>query len=251
MSKILIAGPCVGEHSEQWIVDQAGAIAEQLQQLDAEYDWVFKCSFDKANRTRGDAYRGLGLDVTLRALQRVKELFGCMVTTDIHEVHQAHELHGVVDVIQIPAMLSRQTDLIRAASHNARVVNIKCMTSASAEAMEEAAHKVDNATSQPWLTYRGTGYGSRVTFDLAHLLALLESDRPTLVDVTHIAKDFGSPHFAISELTSAAAFCAAALDIDGLFIECHPDPDAALSDSRTQVPTELLAHLLEGLPWQK
>lgn len=247
MNKILIAGPCVGEHSEQWIVDQAGAISAQLEEVDREYDWVFKCSFDKANRTHGNSYRGLGLDVTLRALERVKKLFGCMVTTDIHEVYQAHELRGVVDVIQIPAMLSRQTDLIRAAANNAHVVNIKCMTSGSPQAMELAAHKI---TGQPWLTYRGTAYGSTLTFDLGHLLDILEADRTTIVDVTHIAQnrfDMVAPN----EMTNSAALCAAALGVDGLFMECHSSPEEALSDSGTQLPIQLLAGLLEGLPWPK
>lgn len=256
--KILIAGPCVGEHSKAWIVDQAALIDNQLLSLDntCAYDWVFKCSFDKANRTGGGSYRGLGLETTLDALQSVKEIFGCRVTTDIHEVWQANEVASVVDIIQIPAMLSRQTDLIRAASRNTAIVNIKCMTSASVEEMGAATEKVSALNGMPWLTYRGTAFGDELVFDPSRLWRL-GVHALAIADVTHSARnrslkrsDVGEP-FGARGSTLVNARVAAALDVAGLFIECHPEPSKALSDAETQIKTSHLAELLEGLQWSK
>lgn len=249
--KILIVGPCVGENSEQWIVDQAGAICEQLEKVPGQFSWAFKCSFDKANRTRGDSYRGLGLDVTLRAFERVRALYGCRVTTDIHEAWQARELQGIVDIIQIPAMLCRQTDLLLAAGDNAAVVNIKCGASESVDAMLAAAEK---ASAETILTYRGTAFGDRLVF-LPERLEELSSAHagPVLLDVTHIARDERDiPDWRPwNPMSMVAALCGAALDVDGLFLECHPNPSKALSDGRMQIKTEHLADFLGALQWAK
>jgi 2-dehydro-3-deoxyphosphooctonate aldolase (KDO 8-P synthase) len=240
---ILIAGPCVGEQSEQWIVDNAGAIVEQIaDHLDVSL--IFKCSFDKANRTSGGSYRGLGLEMTLRALDRVKSEFGIMVTTDIHEPYQAREVASVVDIIQIPAMLCRQTDLILAAATRENVVNIKCGTGASAEEMEEAAAKVD---SHAFLTYRGTAIANRVFFLPEQLLAQQEINhrRTVLLDVTHIARDATrEPDDNWNPMSLIAAQCGLAMSVDGLFMECHPEPNRALSDRNTQIRTRSLATFL-------
>lgn len=253
MAKILVCGPCVGEFSEQWIVDQAGAIRDQLSDLkNLDAEWVFKCSFDKANRTSGLSYRGLGLDATLRALAQVRDLFGCRVTTDIHEVWQAHEMQDVVDVIQIPAMLMRQTDLIRAAARNAMTVNIKISPTA-----DELDHVLDKAAGAGWvwLTYRGTAYGERLVFEPGRLLEMA-LDRESggralaILDITHTARDaYRDPEQPWADLTWAAARCGAALGVDGLFLECHPDPAAAMSDSHTQVEIGRMGELLGDLPW--
>lgn len=252
MSKILIAGPCVSENSEQWIVDQAGAIVDQLAQLPGQFSWAFKCSFDKANRTKADSYRGLGLDVTLRAFERIRGLFGCRVTTDIHEVWQADKLNGIVDIIQIPAMLCRQTDLIVAAAEHAEVVNIKCGPAESTAAMIAATNKTIAAATM--LTYRGTAIGASLVF-LPEKLEDLSSEHrgPVLLDVTHIARDEREiPDWRPwNPMSMVAALCGAALDVDGLFLECHPNPAKALSDGRTQIKTEHLADFLGALQWAK
>jgi 2-dehydro-3-deoxyphosphooctonate aldolase (KDO 8-P synthase) len=258
MNKILIAGPCVGEASVQWVVDQAGAIAGQVAVANAGaatwYEWIFKCSFDKANRTSGRAYRGLGLDATLDALQQVKSIFGCRATTDIHEAWQASEVCPVVDVIQIPAMLMRQTDLIWAASRMASV-NIKISTTANADVIEAAVDKA-NGVGDVMLTYRGTSYGDRLVFEPERMLDVPVHHRygtaglPCLLDITHIARDEErDPAAAWADMTWLAATCGAALGVGGFFLECHPNPPAAESDSNTQIRIDSLADLLGGLPW--
>lgn len=244
MRKILIAGPCVHEHSIQWLIDQAGAIHEQLGLIDDSYDWIFKASFDKANRTELHSYRGLGLDETLKAFEQIKELYGCCVTTDVHEVWQANEVASVVDIIQIPAMLSRQTDLIRAAARKGQV-NIKLgvnMTEQQAAAALDKALAVENPVD-PWLTYRGTAFGDELVFDPDRLWQFTRY-ATTIADVTHSSKDRRGSHIVNARV-------AAALDVDGLFIEAHPNPREALSDGDTQVPIHQLAALLEGLSWPK
>lgn len=240
MKRLLICGPCVGEESVQWVVDQAGSIAVQLEGLGIELEWVFKNSWDKANRTLGASYRGLGLDATLEALAQVKKEFGVRVTTDVHEVWQANELRSVVDVIQIPAMLSRQTDLITAAARNASVVNIKLGTTMSLQAAAAAEMKAKAA--EVWVTYRGTGFGDQLVFDPARLWQLGGYAASVVADVTHTTA--GAPG-----LTTAYARTAAALGVDGLFIEAHPNPEEALSDSATQFRIEGLGELLESLQW--
>jgi len=246
VSKLLIAGPCVGEESEQWIVDQAGAIHDALPWTASpqiNYKWIFKCSFDKANRTERDSYRGLGLDTTLRALARVKALFGCEVTTDIHEVWQASEVKPVIDVIQIPAMLSRQTDLIRAAARKGQI-NIKVGTNMTVAQAGSAVNKIGQIESpKPWLTYRGTAFGDELVFEPSRLF-LLGSFAPVIADVTHSASSRRG-----NQLINARV--AAALDVDGLFIECHPQPAIAKSDKATQLAIRNLRLLLEGLSWAK
>lgn len=247
MGKILIAGPCVGENSVQWLIDQAGAIHEALSEgpgIDT-FDWIFKCSFDKANRTERYSYRGLGLDKTLEAFQRIKELYGCRVTTDVHEVWQTHEVKPVVDVIQIPAMLSRQTDIITSAARNALTVNIKLGTTMSVASAGAALRKVDfNYAENAWVTYRGTAFGSELVFDPNRIWELGGYASTVIADVTHSSVDWHN-----GRLVNARV--AAALDVDGLFIECHPDPENALSDGNTQHRIDNLAALLEGLTWAK
>jgi 2-dehydro-3-deoxyphosphooctonate aldolase (KDO 8-P synthase) len=237
MSKILIAGPCVHEQSVQWLVDQAGAIHDALFPQ-RDITWIFKCSFDKANRTSIGSFRGLGLDKTLEAFREIKKLFGCLVTTDVHECWQITELGSTVDVIQIPAMLSRQTDLIQDAA-KATQVNIKVGTNMTYEQAMNAL--VKSRHLKPWLTYRGTAYGRELVFDPLRLWELMPHTI-TIADVTHSTA--GHPG---AQLIYARV--AAALDVDGLFIECHPNPKKALSDGEMQLPIARLNELLEGLTW--
>lgn len=249
MKKILIAGPCVGEHSAQWIVDQAGAIAEQVKPFEDRYEWIFKTSFDKANRTERDSYRGLGIDQTLEAFVEIKKRFGCRVTTDIHETGQEWDLDDVVDVIQIPAMLSRQTDLIEAACvpdlHNVEV-NIKVGTNMRVEAAAAAVDKAAAHGKSAWLTYRGTAFGDELVFDPNKLWRLAGHCRTLIADVTHSAAT--AAHVGAARLVNARV--AAALGVvDGLFLECHSDPATALSDSGTQFRIGALGRFLEGLEW--
>lgn len=246
---ILICGPCTGEQSEQWVVDQAGAIADQLADFNHR-EFIFKCSFDKANRTNGGSYRGLGIEATLRALQTVKQQLGCLTTTDVHEPWQVREVADVVDVIQIPAMLCRQTDLIKAASVRVTgVVNLKCGTGATAEEMEAAAEKVRDGA---WLTYRGTSICNRIFFLPEQLTALedINPHRTVLLDVTHIARDVPRLGEPWNPMSLTAAQCGLALGIDGLFMEVHPDPSHALSDRQMQIKLSSLATFLEEARWE-
>jgi 2-dehydro-3-deoxyphosphooctonate aldolase (KDO 8-P synthase) len=244
--KTIICGPCVGEYSRDWIVEQADAIAEQMPK---HVQWVFKCSFDKSNRTRYESYRGLGLEQTLAAFEIIKKRSGntCSVTTDIHESWQAAEVAPVVDIIQIPAMLCRQLDLVRAASKLAPCVNIKCGTNVSAEKMGAV---VRNARAfgarNVWLTYRGSSYGDRLVFDPMQLWRLAQY-APVIADITHSAQD-GSGVETLGDRTATYVYglTAMAQDVDGLFIEAHENPEKAKSDAATQVKISQLGDLLRG-----
>lgn len=240
MSRILIAGPCAHEHSVQWLVDQAGKISDQLFNQ-TFYDWVFKCSFDKANRTIAGSYRGLGLDKTLEAFRQIKKEFGCQVTTDVHEVWQIAELGDTVDIIQIPAMLSRQTDLIEAAAETSATVNIKVGKDMGVKQAAHAVEKVTLMRSEPdvMLTYRGTAFGNELIFDPARLVELNQW-APVIADVTHSAAP-GKQRIN--------ARVAATLDVDGIFLECHSDPPNAKSDAMYQITTSRLRDFLEGIEW--
>lgn len=244
--RVGIFGPCVHEHSVQWLVEQAEAIREQIP---PGWAFVFKTSFDKANRTRHDSFRGLGLDATLTAFDLIKRRMSCLVTTDIHEAWQAKELGPIVDVIQIPAALSRQTDLIVAAARTARCVNFKCGTNTSVDKMSAQVVKAYcHGAPSAWLTYRGTAYGDQLVFDPMRLWNL-SRHASVIADITHSAQagagieTKGTPSATlVYGRTAMALGC-----VDGLFAECHPEPSSALSDSATQIPIRNLGKLLQGV----
>ena len=244
----LIAGPCVVEPG-----DVLPRVAEALARL-AEARGLpvcFKASFDKANRARGDAPRGPGLDEGLRVLERVRAVSGLPVLTDIHEAAQAAPAAEVVDALQIPAFLSRQTDLLAAAGRTGRPVNVKKGQWMQAEAMAGAVEKVRSAGSADVaVTERGTffGYGDLVV-DMRNFDRLRAATGASVVfDATHSVQQPGQGAAGASggqrEHIPALMAAAAVAGADGFFLETHPDPARALSDAATQWPLDRLDALV-------
>lgn len=245
----LIAGPCVVEDGAIML-----RIAERLAEIGERHDVAvcFKASFDKANRARHDAPRGPGLDAGLRALERVRSATGLALLTDVHESAQVAGVAEVVDVLQIPAFLCRQTDLLVAAGRTGKPVNIKKGQWLQAEAMAGAVAKVRHGgSSEIAVTERGTffGYGDLVV-DHRNFARLREvAGCPAVYDATHSVQQPGRAPDGASggqrEHIPALLAAAAAAGADGFFIETHPDPARALSDAATQWPLDRLETLVE------
>jgi 2-dehydro-3-deoxyphosphooctonate aldolase (KDO 8-P synthase) len=245
----LIAGPCVIEPGE--VLPQ---VAETLARLseDRGIPVCFKASFDKANRARLDGARGPGLEAGLRALTQVREASGLPILTDIHESEQAAPVAEVVDVLQIPAFLCRQTDLLIAAGRTGKPVNVKKGQWMQAEAMAGAVEKLrEGGAAEVAVTERGTffGYGDLVV-DMRNFARLRSATgAPVIFDATHAvqqpgrgdAGSSGGSREFIPQLLAAAAVAGA----DGFFLETHPDPARALSDAATQWPLDRLGDLLD------
>ena len=245
----LIAGPCAVEDDATML-----RIAERLADIGTRHDLpvCFKASFDKANRARGDAPRGPGLDEGLRALERVRQATGLPLLTDIHESEQAAAVADVADVIQIPAFLCRQTDLLVAAGRTGKPVNIKKGQWLQADAMAGAVAKVRRGGSgEIAVTERGTffGYGDLVV-DHRNFARLRDATGcPAVYDATHSVQQPGQAPGGASggqrEHIPALLAAAAAAGADGFFIETHPEPERAVSDAATQWPLDRLESLLE------
>lgn len=245
----LIAGPCVVEDDSTML-----RIGERLAAIGKRHDLrvCFKASFDKANRARGDADRGPGLDPGLRSLERVRAATGLPVLTDIHEAAQARAAADVVDVLQIPAFLCRQTDLLRAAGQTGKPVNVKKGQWMQADAMAGAVAKVrSGSTREIAVTERGTffGYGDLVVDHRNFALLRDATGCPTIYDATHSVQQpgraAGGASGGLRHHIPALLFAAAAAGADGFFIETHPDPEQALSDAATQWPLDELDDLVE------
>ncbi len=244
----LIAGPCVVE-SDEVMMAVAGQLAEIGMALGIPV--CFKASYDKANRSRVDAARGPGADRGLEALERVRRTTGLPVLTDVHEAGQAAAAGQVADVLQVPAFLSRQTDLLVACGATGKPVNIKKGQWMDPGAMRGAVEKVRHGGStEIAVTERGTffGYGDLVVdmrnFDRVRTAA----EVPILFDATHSVQRPGQGAGGASggarECIPALLFAAAAAGADGFFIETHPDPARALSDAETQWPLDQLERLV-------
>jgi len=243
---LLMAGPCVIESEELCL-----EIGQQLKKTCAELgiEYVFKASFDKANRTSLSSFRGPGLEAGCRILESVAETLQVPVVTDVHEVHQIEKVARSVDVIQIPAFLCRQTDLLVEAGRTGRTVNIKKGQFLAPEQMRGPIEKVmSTGNEQVMVTERGTtfGYGALVV-DMLSLVTMREFGVPVIFDATHAVQQPGEEetggerHLAATLMRSAAA-----VGVDGFFAETHPDPDAALSDGATSIPLAEMHDLLEG-----
>ncbi len=248
----VVAGPCVIESA-----DHALGVAEQVARIGERLNLpvIFKSSFDKANRTAGTSPRGPGLDEGLAILAQVQRETGLPVLTDVHETVQVAAVAQVVDVIQIPAFLSRQTDLLRAAAATGRVVNIKKGQFMAADDMAHAAAKVGSALPAGCaredhiiLTERGTSFGYHdLIVDMRGLGEMRATGFPVLFDASHSAQrpsGAGDRSGGAREWIPLLARAAAAAGISGLFIETHPDPDNAWSDSATVWPLDRLERLL-------
>ena len=245
MQPLFIAGPCVIESQEL-----LNTVAEEIVRINAKLgtDIIFKASFDKANRTSIHSFRGPGLDKGLQMLADVKERYGLRVLTDIHESYQAEPVGEVCDVLQIPAFLCRQTDLLVAAAKTGKTVNIKKAQFLSGMDMRYPVEKAMEAgAKEVWLTERGNMYGyNNLVVDFRNIADMLDITPRVVMDCTHSVqrpgagggKTSGDRRFVPSMALAAKAFGA-----NGYFFEVHPDPDNALSDG----PNMLFLDKLEGL----
>lgn len=245
MQPLFIAGPCVIESQEL-----LNTVAEEIVRINAKLgtDIIFKASFDKANRTSIHSFRGPGLDKGLQMLADIKERYGLRVLTDIHESYQAEPVGEVCDVLQIPAFLCRQTDLLVAAAKTGKTVNIKKAQFLSGIDMRYPVEKAMEAgAKEVWLTERGNMYGyNNLVVDFRNIADMLDITPRVVMDCTHSVqrpgagggKTSGDRRFVPSMALAAKAFGA-----NGYFFEVHPDPDNALSDG----PNMLFLDKLEGL----
>ena len=245
MQPLFIAGPCVIESQEL-----LNTVAEEIVRINAKLgtDIIFKASFDKANRTSIHSFRGPGLDKGLQMLADIKERYGLRVLTDIHESYQAEPAGEVCDVLQIPAFLCRQTDLLVAAAKTGKTVNIKKAQFLSGMDMRYPVEKAMKAgAKEVWLTERGNMYGyNNLVVDFRNIADMLDITPRVVMDCTHSVqrpgagggKTPGDRRFVPSMALAAKAFGA-----NGYFFEVHPDPDHALSDG----PNMLFLDKLEGL----
>lgn len=243
----LIAGPCVIE-GEQLAMETAGRVAEIARSLGMPY--IFKSSFDKANRTSIASFRGPGLEKGLAVLARVKAEIGVPVLTDVHTEQQAREAGTIVDVLQIPAFLCRQTDLLIAAANTGRVVNVKKGQFLSPAEMENVVKKVEECGSRRLLlTERGSSFGyNNLVVDMRSFPIMRRFGYPVVFDATHSVQlpgGGGTKSSGQREFVEPLACAAAGAGVDGFFMEVHPDPDRALSDGPNMVPLHQLKTLLE------
>jgi len=245
----LIAGPCVIESEKLCF-----RIAENLQKVCARLGltYVFKASFDKANRTSSRSFRGPGLDDGLAVLSRVRDRVGVPVLTDVHSEAQARTAGEVVDVLQIPAFLCRQTDLIEAAVATGKVVNVKKGQFLSPPEMGQVVKKAVEAGGRRLLvTERGTTFGyNNLVADMRSIPILRGFGWPVVFDATHSVQlpgGGGDRSAGQRQFAPVLARCAVTAGADGLFIETHPRPDEALSDGPNMVPLADMARLLSGM----
>lgn len=246
---LLIGGPCVIETAD-FTVRMAESINKICERLKVSY--VFKSSFDKANRTSISSFRGSSMDEGLKILQRVKEEVGIPVLTDIHESHQAAPVAEVADVLQIPAFLCRQTDLLRAAAETGRTVNVKKGQFLSPWEMKHVVRKLeDSGTRRILLTERGSSFGyNTLVVDFRGLPQMREFGYPVIFDATHSVQmpgGQGDTSGGQREFIPFLARAAAAVGIDGIFMEIHENPDIAPSDGPNMVPLDKLEAVLQQI----
>ena len=229
---ILIAGPCVIES-----MDVLDTVAQELVRLNRKFgtDIIFKASFDKANRTSIHSYRGPGLEKGLQMLSDIKSRYGLRLLTDIHESWQAQPVGEVVDVLQIPAFLCRQTDLLVAAAQTGKTVNVKKAQFLSGQDMQYPVQKVrESGNEQVWLTERGNIYGyNNLVVDFRNISDMHQWTDTVIMDCTHSVQRPGAAGGKTGgnrEFIPSMALAAKAFGADGYFFEVHPDPDHALSD---------------------
>ena len=245
----LMAGPCCIEGE-----DMAMRIAERIVGITARLHipYIFKGSYRKANRSRIDSFTGIGDERALRILRKVGETFGIPTVTDIHETHEAEMASAYVDVLQIPAFLCRQTDLLVAAARTGKVVNIKKGQFLSAGAMRFAAQKVvETGNKQVMLTERGTTFGYQdLVIDYRGIPQMQAFGFPVVLDCTHSLQQPNQTSGVtggMPALIETVAKAGIAVGVDGLFIETHEDPSVAKSDGANMLKLDLLEDLLEKL----
>ena len=249
MAQVFIAGPCVIESQEL-----LNRVAQQIADINARHgvDIIFKASFDKANRTSIHSFRGPGLEKGLDMLSQVKQRYGLRLLTDIHESWQAKPVAEVVDVIQIPAFLCRQTDLLVAAAKTGRTVNIKKAQFLSGNDMLYPVEKAKEAgATEVWLTERGNMFGyNNLVVDFRNIADMLHIPPTVVMDCTHSVQRPGAGGGKTSgdrRFVPAMAHAAKAFGATGFFFEVHPDPDHALSDGPNMLCLDQLEHMVASL----
>ena len=249
MSPIFLAGPCVIENAEllDVVAQRLVAIREKLR-----VEVYFKASFDKANRTSLRSFRGPGLEKGLQMLADIKERYQLPLTTDVHETYQAAAVGEVVDVLQIPAFLCRQTDLLVASSQTGRVVNVKKAQFLSGEDMRFPVEKCREAgAKEVWLTERGTTFGyNNLVVDFRNLPIMAQWANRVIMDCTHSVQRPGGGNGTTSgdrQFVPAMAQAAKAFGAQGYFVETHPNPEIALSDGPNMLFLDDLETLISSL----
>ena len=249
MKPIFIAGPCVIESQE--CLD---TVAQELLRLNARYglEIIFKASFDKANRTSITSYRGPGMEKGLQMLADVKAKYGLQLLTDIHEAYQAAPVAEVVDVLQIPAFLCRQTDLLVAAAKTGKRVNIKKAQFLSGADMQYPVQKVlESGGKEVWLTERGNSFGyNNLVVDFRNIPYMLKIVPRVIMDCTHSVQRPGAAGGKTGgnrEFVPAMALAAKAFGATGYFFETHPDPERALSDGPNMLYLKDLEQVVTSL----
>lgn len=245
----LIAGPCQAEGA-QHSIDIAGHLAEICAARGVGL--IFKASFDKANRTSLSGQRGLGIEAGLAVLAEVRRVVGCPVLSDVHDASQCAPVAAVVDVLQIPAFLCRQTDLLLAAGATGKPINVKKGQFLAPWDMANVAEKIaSTGNTQVMLCERGAsfGYNTLVT-DFRGLPTMAATGYPVIFDATHSVQQpggMGGSSGGQRQFAPVLARAAAAVGVAGFFIECHPDPDRAPSDGPNMIPLHQMADLLDTL----
>lgn len=248
-SPLFIAGPCVIESAE--LLD---CIALELYRLrdSLKIDVIFKASFDKANRTSISSYRGPGLDKGLQMLSDIKQKYSLPITTDIHESYQAEPVSQVVDIIQIPAFLCRQTDLLVAAANTGKIVNIKKSQLLSGQDMFYAVEKVrKSGNSDVWLTERGNSFGyNNLVVDFRNIDYMKNIAERVIMDCTHSVQRPGSAEGKTggdSKFIQSMALAAKAFGANGYFFEVHPEPEKGMSDASCMLHLANLENIVKLL----
>jgi 2-dehydro-3-deoxyphosphooctonate aldolase (KDO 8-P synthase) len=244
----LIAGPCVVE-SEENVFEIACTIKEMTDRL--QIPFIFKASYRKANRSRLDSFSGIGDIKALEIIKKVKDRLNIPVLTDVHTAEECTLAAQYVDVLQIPAFLCRQTDLLIAAAKTGKVVNIKKGQFLSAEAMQFAVNKVkDSGNQHVWLTERGTTFGYQDLVIDYRGIPVMRKFAPTVLDITHSLQQPNQASGVTGgkpELIETVAKAGIAVGVDGIFIETHPNPAVALSDGANMLKLDKLESLLTKL----
>jgi len=244
----IVAGPCAVE-SEEMTFEAAAAVAAMARRLDLPF--IFKASFDKANRSSWDSFRGLGMEPALEILDKVREATSLPILTDVHEPHQCQRVAEVADVLQIPAFLCRQTDLIVEAARTGRTINLKKGQFMAPDQMPRAVDKVRRAgNDRVFVTERGYSFGYHdLVVDMRSFAMMHAEGIPVVFDVTHSLQLPGSGKVTggARSFAEPLARAAVAAGADGVFLEVHPRPDQALSDAATQLEPLRAEELLRSL----
>ncbi len=257
-------GPIVWGRGDQWVLfagpdsfEDEGMVTETAQHLKSVcarlgIPWILKCSFDKANRTSGKSFRGLGMEEALKGLERVKAKVGCALVTDVHETTQVERVAAVADVIQIPAFLCRQTDLVQAAARTDRVLHVKKGQFVSPWDMASVVEKARAAGGRKvLLCERGASFGyNRLVNDMTGLADMRALGCPVVMDATHsvqIPSGKGTSSDGRRDMIPLLARAAMAVGVDGVFLETHPKPEEALCDGPSSLPLAEMEALLVQL----